>query len=42
MFYKCSKFSGEGLEKWNVSNDTDMRDMFNWCISLKNKPSWYK
>ena len=42
MFWNCSKFEGEGLEKWNPVKCKYMMRMFNYCNSLKNKPSWYK
>ena len=41
MFNYCRKFTGKGLEKWNISDSTDINGMFNGCILLKNKPSWY-
>ena len=31
MFYKCSMFTGKGLENWDVSNVPDMTCMFNGC-----------
>ena len=42
MFYRCYKFTGKGLENWDVSNVTHMNDIFGKCTLLKNKPSWYK
>ena len=42
MFKFCKNFTGEGLENWNISNETHMNDIFGKCTLLKNKPSWYK
>ena len=30
------------VSNWDVSNVINMRDMFDGCTSLKNKPTWYK
>ena len=30
------------ISDWDVSNVKDMDKMFDDCISLKNKPAWYK
>ena len=42
MFTWCNNFTGKGLENWDVSNVKFMNDIFYNCLSLKNKPSWYK
>ena len=42
MFYGCKKFTGKGLEDWEVTNLEDKTFTFDGCESLKNKPSWYK
>lgn len=45
LFYRCYKFEGKGLEKWNISHISlkyGFDRMFNACKSMKNKPSWYK
>ena len=42
MFDGCKKFNSD-LSKWDVNSSiTNIKDMFNGCDSLKNKPSWYK
>ena len=41
MFYNCKKLNFD-LSKWNVNNVENIKDMFTYCTSLKNKPSWYK
>ena len=35
-FYKCSMFTGKGLENWDVSNVTNMYRMFTWCKSFNS------
>ena len=44
MFFKCENFEGKGLENWNVKKVKTgyMREMFDGCTLLKNKPKWYK
>ena len=42
MFYYCKKFTGKGLENWNVSKVKNTDNMFWYCHNLKNKPTWYK
>jgi trimeric autotransporter adhesin len=34
MFYWVSNFSGNGVEKWNVSNVVNMAAMFSSCDSF--------
>ena len=41
MFFGCENFNSD-LSNWDVSNVDDMNHMFDKCISLKNKPSWYR
>ena len=42
MFYKCEKFDCD-LSSWNIDNaKTTTNNMFSYCTSLKNKPSWYE
>ena len=42
MFVGCKNFNSD-LSKWDVNSSiTNIKDMFNGCDSLKNKPSWYK
>ena len=42
MFDGCKNFNSD-LSKWDVNSSiTNIKDMFNGCDSLKNKPSWYK
>ena len=42
MFYKCEKFDCD-LSNWNINNTkTTTNNMFSYCTSLKNKPSWYE
>ena len=41
MFYECEKFDSD-LSNWNTSNVVHMKGALRHCISLKNKPSWYK
>ena len=31
LFRRCNKFTGKGLENWDVSNVTTMSGMFNKC-----------
>ena len=40
LFRKCNKFTGKGLENWDVSKVTDMRGMFTHCNKL-TIPAWY-
>ena len=41
MFYKCKNFNCD-LSSWNVNNiKTTTDDMFVYCTSMKNTPSWY-
>ena len=42
MFKDCKNFEGKGLENWNVSNVKYIKEMFDGCTSLENKPRWYK
>ncbi len=42
LFSYCKNFIGNGLENWNTNKVKTMHNMFEKCISLKNKPSWYK
>lgn len=44
LFYRCYKFTGKGLENWNISKMNiryGLGRMFDGCKSLKNKPLWY-
>ena len=41
MFYNCINFNCD-LSNWDIYNVINMKDMFDGCTSLKNKPSWYK
>ena len=41
MFYECKNFNCD-LSNWDVYNVEDMTNMFYYCDSLKNKPTWYK
>ena len=41
MFSDCINFNCD-LSKWNTNNVKCMDDMFGNCLSLKNKPNWYK
>ena len=41
MFFGCKEFEGKGLENWNVSNVTNMRNMFAECKKLNcNLSNW--
>ena len=41
MFSGCIRFQGKGLEKWNVSNVTNMSNVFSECSVLNsNLSSW--
>ena len=42
MFSYCVKFTGKGLENWNVSNLISKEKIFLQCKLLRKKPSWYK
>ena len=42
MFKNCIKFSGKGLDNWNVSRGTIKRDMlYNTLAEKTNLPKWY-
>ena len=41
LFYN-QNLKNVDISNWNVSNVTNMSNMFKDCTSLKNKPSWYK
>ena len=43
-FKNCLKFTGKGLENWDISNvrKASIVSMLDGCDSLKNKPAWYK
>ena len=41
MFYCCKKFTGKGLENWNISKVKNTDNMFDNCMKLKKIPSWY-
>ena len=43
MFRGCARFD-QCLEGWGwgVSRVENITDMFERCVSLKNKPSWYE
>jgi surface protein len=42
MFKNCVKFSGKGLDNWNISRGTIKRDMLNNTLAEKtNLPKWY-
>ena len=40
-FLDCINFNCN-LNKWNVSNITKMRNIFDGCTSLINTPTWHK
>ena len=42
MFSYCAKFTGKGLENWDVSNLISKEKIFLQCKLLRKKPSWYK
>lgn len=42
MFAGCEKLKDLDLSTWDVSNVTDMTDMFQDCISLEELPQWYE
>ena len=42
MFAGCENLTQLDLSTWDVSNVTDMTDMFKDCISLEALPQWYE
>ena len=40
MFFNCKKFKNDKIKIWNKNENTF--NMFYNCLSLKNKPRWYK
>lgn len=41
MFNGCESFKAN-LNKWDIKKGVDMKNMFKYCISLWDKPKWYK
>ena len=35
MFYKCTNFTGKGLDKWNVNKLETSKRMFSGCENLE-------
>ena len=42
MFAGCEKLTKLDLSSWNISNVTDMTDMFKDCYTLEKLPEWYQ
>lgn len=42
MFAGCENLKTLDLSSWDVSNVTDMTEMFKDCISLEELPEWYE
>ena len=41
MFSYCTNLDCD-LSKWKINKNVSMKNVFNGCKTLKNKPSWYK